>query len=156
MSGNCRILIFQAQLDKDVNTVFDMIPQYKIEYGGKSIIGNKSYMGKDPTWNDHTKVDHEFYFGPNPSGVVSISFESEGTYICDAQIAAIDLVNSKNAVKWYDSQRKGKKSGAFKMQAIYDRPEQQEEAKAPEGKKIVQPFDDPSVVAGMPVHAPAP
>ena len=122
MSGTCKILIFQAQLDKDVNTVFEMIPQYKIEYNGKSVVSSKSYMGKEPTWHDHEKTDHEFHFGANPSGVVKITFESEGTYICDAQIAASDLANSKNAIKWYDSQRKGKKSGSFKMQAIYDRP----------------------------------
>ena len=48
------------------------------------MVGSKSYMGKEPTWHDHSKTDHEFDFGSNPSGVVKITFESEGTYICDA------------------------------------------------------------------------
>lgn len=61
-----------------------MVPEYKIEYNGKTTRGTKSYMGKDPTWNDHRHEDHEFDFGPNPSGLVHITFESEGTYICDA------------------------------------------------------------------------
>lgn len=151
MSGTCKILIFEAHLDKDVNSVFDMVPNYKIEYNGKTIVGERSYMNKDPTWNDHDKIDHTLDFGPNPTGNLKITFESEGTYICDCSVAASDLAKSKNAIKWYDSSRKGAKSGNFKMQAIYRAPHH-EEAKMPEGKKRVT--NDPSVTVGLPVQPP--
>lgn len=126
-----------------------MDPYYEVVYNGNKVVeGPKAFgMNKDPIWNDFTTVNHVVELDSINSGDIEVNFVNDGDIICGLAFTVPELIATRNAIKWYDSQRKGKTSGQFKMQVVYDGP--REEQKMDEKKPISS--SDP-IATGMPVQ----
>ena len=111
-----------------------MNPYYVVKYGNQQIEGSKAYgMGKEPVWNDFNTNNHVIHLDDIHSGEVEVQFLNDGDLICSLTLSVPELIATRNANKWYEAKRKGKKSGEFKMQAVYDGP-RPEESKQNSGK----------------------
>jgi hypothetical protein len=116
-----------------------MNPNYVIKFGYQKIEGPKAYGGgKNPVWNDFDSINHKIMIDDINSGEVEISFHNDGDNICSLKLSVPELIATHNANKLYESKRNGKKSGEFKMQAVYDGP-RPEESKYGDFKKPVAP-----------------
>ena len=81
-------------------------------------MGPKCYDGgKEPTWNDFESVNHEVRVDGGQN--VKIAFMNDNDEICSVVLQMNDLKASSNSTQWYDTKRKGKGSGSFKMKTYY-------------------------------------
>ena len=57
--ASLKIMIFQANLEKDTNIFLTMNPYYTVNYANQKIKGHVCYDGgKNPNWADFDSVNH--------------------------------------------------------------------------------------------------
>ena len=123
MSGHLCFEIREAYLEKDVNMLLEMCPNYVVTFHGHSVKGPKAYGGgKNPKWTDFDTIDHAIKANVNWGGFVKVRFNNESEFICETKIHIEDLVKHNQKERQYSLFRENKPCGHFFMKADYKGP----------------------------------